>query len=86
MGISLMRLSKAILIIAIGILIGIMNCSKAMENNGLRSRKKMLVHYMPWYESKPISGKWGWHWTMNYYNPDEILPNGQNKIASIITR
>lgn len=44
--------------------------------------KILLAHYMPWYVSKPFNDKWGWHWTMNYYNPDEIKPNGQRKIAS----
>ena len=46
------------------------------------SSKMVLVHYMPWYASKPVSGHWGWHWTMNYFNPDEILANGQREIAS----
>ena len=23
--------------------------------------KTVLVHYMPWYSSKPASGQWGWH-------------------------
>ncbi|MFC4993221.1 glycoside hydrolase family 71/99-like protein [Rubritalea tangerina] len=46
-------------------------------------RPLVLVHYMPWYESKEISGKWGWHWTMNgRFNPDHIQPNGQRDIAS----
>ena len=30
-----------------------------------------MVHYMPWYASKPISGQWGWHWTMNHFKPDK---------------
>ncbi len=29
-----------------------------------------MAHYMPWYASKPVSGQWGWHWTMNHFNPD----------------
>lgn len=43
---------------------------------------KILTHYMPWYQSPAVSGYWGWHWTMNHYNPDVILPNGQRQIAS----
>lgn len=31
----------------------------------------LITHYMPWYASKKISGKWGWHWTMNHFNPDD---------------
>ncbi len=45
--------------------------------------KPVMVHYMPWFVSKPYSGSWGWHWTMNYFNPD--LPpdvNGELQIAS----
>jgi hypothetical protein len=26
---------------------------------------------MPWYESKSFSGHWGWHWTMNHFDPDQ---------------
>jgi len=42
-----------------------------------------MVHYMPWFVSQPYSGSWGWHWTMNYFNPDTINPtNGEQEIAS----
>jgi hypothetical protein len=34
-------------------------------------RPQMFAHYMPWFESKPISGSWGWHWTMNHFDPDQ---------------
>lgn len=44
-------------------------------------KKKLMVHYMPWYISKEYTGYWGWHWTMNQYNPDEIR-NGKSSIAS----
>ncbi len=44
--------------------------------------KIVLVHYMPWYASKPASGHWGWHWTMNHFDPDEITSEGQRNIAS----
>lgn len=43
--------------------------------------KPLLVHYMPWYVAKPYSGAWGWHWTMNHYNPDVII-GGKRQIAS----
>ena len=36
----------------------------------LMARPLVLAHYMPWYESKPFSGQWGWHWTMNHFAPD----------------
>jgi hypothetical protein len=44
--------------------------------------RPVLVHYMPWYVAKPYSSSWGWHWTMNHYNPDNIGANGQRAIAS----
>ncbi|MCB2155598.1 hypothetical protein KQI84_11990 [bacterium] len=31
----------------------------------------VLAHYMTWYESEPVSGVWGWHWTMNHFHPPE---------------
>ncbi len=42
----------------------------------------VLVHYMPWYASKPISGQWGWQWTMNKFDPEKIDENGRRQIAS----
>jgi hypothetical protein len=45
--------------------------------------KTLMVHYMPWFESQPFSGHWGWHWTMNYFNPGRVNPtNGEQEIAS----
>jgi hypothetical protein len=41
-----------------------------------------MVHYMPWFVAKPYSGSWGWHWTMNHFNPDVLNGNGQRQIAS----
>jgi hypothetical protein len=31
----------------------------------------VLVHVMPWFESKAVSGRWGWHWTMEKTDPDK---------------
>ncbi len=45
------------------------------------AQKPLLVHYMPWYVAKPYSGSWGWHWTMNHYNPD-VITGGRRQIAS----
>lgn len=33
-------------------------------------RPTVLVHVMPWFESKAVSGRWGWHWTMGRTDPD----------------
>jgi hypothetical protein len=44
--------------------------------------KPVMVHFMPWFVAKPFSSSWGWHWTMNYSNPDLFNTNGQREIAS----
>src|SRR5262245_7539175 len=44
--------------------------------------KPVMVHYMPWFVAKPYSSSWGWHWTMNHYNPDIADGSGRRQIAS----
>lgn len=44
----------------------------------------ILAHYMPWFQSKPVSGAWGWHWTMNAFDPDRV-ENGRPTLASHFT-
>jgi hypothetical protein len=51
------------------------------ETRGAAS-KDLMVYYMPWYTAKPCSDSWGWHWTMNHFNPDEVNAAGQRQIAS----
>lgn len=43
---------------------------------------RLLVHYMPWYATKDVSGEWGWHWTMNHFDPEQIKWDDQRKIAA----
>ncbi|MEM1096596.1 MAG: T9SS type A sorting domain-containing protein [Bacteroidota bacterium] len=43
---------------------------------------KVLVHYMPWYQTPEVSGYWGWHWTMNHFDPEQVGADGQRAIAS----
>lgn len=42
----------------------------------------LMAHYMPWYQSKDYSGSWGWHWTMNHFDPNKVNSAGQREIAS----
>lgn len=44
--------------------------------------KILLVYYMPWYSAKPYSNDWGWHWTMNHFNPDIVTADGERQLAS----
>ena len=48
------------------------------------SRPLVLAHYMPWYAAPPVSADWGWHWTMNHFNPHHAT-NGRRDIASHYT-
>lgn len=41
----------------------------------------ILAHYMPWFTAKPANGRWGWHWTMNHFDPEKQT-NGKREIAS----
>ena len=43
--------------------------------------RRLMVHYMPWYQSREFSGTWGWHWTMNHFHPDADAP-GHREAAS----
>ena len=42
---------------------------------------KVYAHYMPWFESKEVNGKWGIHWTMATRDPENIV-DGKREIAS----
>jgi len=53
----------------------------AEEAGGEPSRPMILAHYMPWYAAKPVSPTWGWHWTMNAFDPDKEV-DGRRQIAS----
>lgn len=44
--------------------------------------KPVMVYYMPWFVAKPHSSNWGWHWTMDHFNPDTINAAGEREIAS----
>lgn len=46
------------------------------------NRKKIYVHYMPWFYTPEQDGYWGQHWTMTNRNPENIDANGKREIAS----
>ena len=48
----------------------------------LAPAKPVMVYYMPWYAAKPFNGDWGWHWTMDHFNPDKTTTSGDREIAS----
>ena len=63
---------------ALSVWLVLLQCSASAAN----AAKPVLVHYMPWYVAKPYSGSWGWHWTMNHFNPDAVNASGEREIAS----
>ena len=46
------------------------------------SETRILAHYMPWYQTPSGHGFWGWHWTMNHFDPDHPDGGGFPEIAS----
>ena len=53
----------------------------ADEPNQVAKSQLLLAHYMPWYQTKPFSNQWGWHWTMNHFDPEK-QSDGKREIAS----
>ncbi len=45
-------------------------------------RPLFLAHYMSWYQTPGTSGYWGWHWTMDHFDPDQVDEDGRASIAS----
>ncbi len=44
-------------------------------------RRFLMAHYLPWFEARPFSPRWGWHWTMDRFHPEHVVA-GQPEIAS----
>jgi len=57
-------------------------CFVTFMSQAAEPEKLLLAHYMPWYSTKDVSGQWGWHWTMNHYNPDQLKWDGKRDAAS----
>ncbi len=45
------------------------------------AKRLLMAHYLPWFTAKPFSPAWGWHWTMNHYDPDHVV-NGRRDAPS----
>ncbi len=45
-------------------------------------RPLLMAHFMPWYETPDVSGIWGWHWTMEHFDPRQVREDGHPEIAS----
>lgn len=67
--------------IRISILLTVLNCVVYVEADDPETERLILVHYQPWYQAKSPQTPWGWHWTMNKYDPEQIN-GGKREIAS----
>lgn len=47
-----------------------------------QERPLLLAHYMPWYQTPDVSGYWGWHWTMDHFDPSQTDADGRQQVAS----
>jgi hypothetical protein len=61
------------------VLVALFLCAPAIAGAGT---KPVMTHYMPWFEAPGIYGSWGWHWTMNHFNPNAYNTNGYREVAS----
>ena len=66
------RLSAVIIVATLSLPFGRKRCigQDAKPSDRVQSPPRLLAHYMPWYEAKPHSPHWGWHWTMGAFDPD----------------
>ena len=65
-----------------GWLPGLLGSATAAEPPPGESGKPLLLaHYMPWYVADSVKGSWGWHWTMNHFDPQKII-DGRREVAS----
>lgn len=42
---------------------------------------RIFAHVMPWFEADPAREFWGWHWTMNAFDPRDVA-GGRRRIAA----
>ena len=57
-------------------------CVWVTSSTAVAGSKLVMVYYMPWFNAKPYSDSWGWHWTMDHFNPDSRNALGERQIAS----
>ncbi len=74
---TMVRHAPVVLLIWIGVL-----CRAGHADAAAPARHPLLLaHMMPWFEARPTSPHWGWHWTMNHFDPDREK-DGRREIAS----
>lgn len=66
------------------IVAGPSDSSRAGERETMQTQERplLMAHYMPWYQTPDVSGYWGWHWTMDHFDPTQTNEKGQPEIAA----
>jgi hypothetical protein len=41
--------------------------------------KLLLAYYRPWFVARSYSPAWGWHWTMDHFDPEQMDATGQRQ-------
>ena len=74
-------LSFRLLISCVLILLSVSTCAGQSPQTERSQRPLILAHYMPWFIARPTSDHWGWHWTMNVFDPEKVV-DGKHEIAA----
>lgn len=75
------RQTAAATVWLLGVTLLLATLASADEPEARAESQLLLAHYMPWFEAKPVSRSWGWHWTMNHFDPEKQT-DGKREIAS----
>jgi hypothetical protein len=80
---KLLRYTIALILVAV-IVGGPTGFSLASERETMQTQERplLLAHFMPWYQTPKVNGYWGWHWTMDHFDPAQTNAQGQPEIAS----
>ena len=67
--------------IRISMVLTALSCAVRVQADEPGMDRLILVHYQPWYQAKSPQTPWGWHWTMDKYDPEQSIA-GKREIAS----
>lgn len=66
-----MTIRRLFTLLTLALLLALTALSAHAQDGDLSEQERPLfmAHYMPWYQTPDVSGVWGWHWTMEHFNP-----------------
>lgn len=66
-----MTIRRLFTLLTLALLLALTALSAHAQDGDLTEQEHPLfmAHYMPWYQTPDVSGAWGWHWTMDHFNP-----------------